>query len=342
MKAVKKVLFVHGDDCSLSPMFKAMLRRQVALDPVLSTAGLQVDSTGIEGDDGHPMIGFANTILKNMGIEEFGHVTKHILLHRDLAEWADLILVPSLLEEDFLCAIWNLPAAHSKTEEIVWYSSSKFIIKGATKDYEMPVAKSQVTEEECQISADTFKLIEGNLINKIKDTYTDALIGRGIPICGGKTKGKAFVMKHGRELENFETGGILVTDRVGHVFCNDIDKELAQKLIKQVIGRQVIFGEPEDMFNEFKSILEADAKGESYKGQHIEVADGLHAFRAVLRSARAAIFSRGKHGGEISAKAGGIPCISSCVGATENIATGQTIVVDADRGEVYDALRLQT
>ena len=50
---------------------------------------------------------------------------------------------------------------------------------------------------------------------------------------------------------------------------------------------------------------------------------------------------RGRHDGEHMAIGHHIPCISSCVGATEYIANGQVVVVDAGRGEVYDALLLQ-
>ena len=61
------------------------------------------------------------------------------------------------------------------------------------------------------------------------------------------------------------------------------------------------------------------------------------AFTALLAKAKGIVCSRGRHMGESCATSMKIPCISSCVGATERISTGQTIVIDSGRGEVYDA-----
>lgn len=70
-------------------------------------------------------------------------------------------------------------------------------------------------------------------------------------------------------------------------------------------------------------------------------------FISVLSMSEASVVKRlsyalaAVHVGEISARALKIPCVSSCAGATRYITTGQIIVVDAGRGEVYDAKRLQ-
>ena len=64
--------------------------------------------------------------------------------------------------------------------------------------------------------------------------------------------------------------------------------------------------------------------------------------RKAIKGSKGCIFSRGRNRGERAAVTPGIPSISACVGATDEIATGQVIVVDAGRGEVYDAARLLT
>jgi len=37
MKAIRKILFFHGDDDSLGPIFKAIFQREILDDPVLVT-----------------------------------------------------------------------------------------------------------------------------------------------------------------------------------------------------------------------------------------------------------------------------------------------------------------
>ncbi len=94
------------------------------------------------------------------------------------------------------------------------------------------------------------------------------------------------------------------------------------------------------VINEFMAKLEGKPV-EEVASEDEGKGDSFAAFNAVLTKTKALICSRGRHGGEISAKGLKLPCVSSCVGATDRIASGQTIVVDADRGEVYDASLLQ-
>jgi signal transduction protein with GAF and PtsI domain len=61
------------------------------------------------------------------------------------------------------------------------------------------------------------------------------------------------------------------------------------------------------------------------------------AMAAVIKNAVAAVYSRGQHSGEVLARGCKIPCVSSCPNATDIIKTGQVVVVDGSRGEVYDA-----
>ncbi len=108
-------------------------------------------------------------------------------------------------------------------------------------------------------------------------------------------------------------------------------------LIKKFIESPVLTDNVEDMVNEFVASL----KGKLKKQSNMWLKDGGSAFHAVLTRAKALICSHGRHSGESLAASMKIPCISSCVGATESITTGQAIVVDAERGEVYDVSLLQ-
>jgi len=258
--------------------------------------------------------------LKSTGIQEFEHTSKNIWLHQDLVRWADLILVPSLLEEDMLCL--KFTEAWSKTLPVECYCGQYY-----TKTTFHPGTAPQ-TEDECRVAADTFKELLPYVINKLKDSYADALIARGISMYEGTVIGKAFVVKKGRDLERFEEGSILVIDRPGVILYREIDKTMAANIIKKFGGKTT--GTIINEINEFMAKLEGKPK----EIPHADEANGsgIGAFNAVLGKSKALICSRGRHGGEVSAKALNIPCLSSCVGATEYIATGQIIVVDAGRG----------
>ncbi|GAI28335.1 unnamed protein product, partial [marine sediment metagenome] len=69
MKAIRKVLFFHGDDNSLGPMFKAILQKKILDDPVLATAGLRLDSVG-NGSEGESLQESVYSALRSMGIQE--------------------------------------------------------------------------------------------------------------------------------------------------------------------------------------------------------------------------------------------------------------------------------
>ncbi len=325
MKAIMKILFFHGDDDSLGPIFKAIFQRQILDDPVLVTAGLRLDSVG-NGSEGEPLQESVCSALRSMGIQEFEHTSKNIWLHRDLVQWADLILVPSLLEEDILCL--NFREAWSKILPIECYCGQYY-----TETRFHPGTAPQ-TEEECRIAADTFKKLLPHVIDKVKDSYAKALIVRGVSIYAGIVAGKAFVVKQAGDLESFEEDSILVIDRPGTILYQEIDEAKATNIIKKFGGKTT-----GAMLAEFEAKLE----GKTVEPSSINWSgDGFAAFQAVLTKAEALICSRGRHGGEISAKALKIPCVSSCVGATEYIVNRQVIVADAGRGEVYDASLLET
>lgn len=326
MNAVRRILLVHADDSSLGPTFKAIFQRELSADPILATAGVQVDSVGIEGGDGEPLQQSVRSALKSIGIREFAHTSKSIWLHQDLVRWADLILVPSLLEEDILCL--NFTEAWSKTLAVECYCGQYYAKTG------FHLGTAPQTEDEFRASANTFKKLLPDVINKLKDSHADALIARGISMCKGTAIGKAFVVKQARDFERFEEGSILVIDRPGTILYRSADKTMAANIIKKFGGKTT-----GAMISEFVAKLEGKTAEVSYTSE--PSGNGMAAFHAVLAKAKALICSRGRHGGEISAKELKIPCISSCVGATDYIATGQIIAVDAGRGEVYDASLLQ-
>jgi len=328
MKAIRNVLFVHADDNSLGPIFKAILQREISTDPVLATAGLRIDSAGFEATEGESLRQSARSALKTMGIQELDHTSKNVWLHQDLVRWADLILVPSLLEEDLLCLKFN--EAWSKTLPVECYCGQ---YRTETRFHPGTTPR---TEEELRAAADVFKRLFPHVINRLKDSYASALIAIGISMNQGAAIGTAYVAKRGKELQDFTEGNVLVIDRAGTLMFKDINEAVATSIINKFIQSPVITSNMQDIMNDFLKSLEGKTPGEQKW-----LASGLGAFEAVLARAKALICSRGRHSGEIAAKALRIPCISSCVGATERIATGQTVVVDAGRGEVYDASLLQ-
>lgn len=329
MKAVKNLLFVHADDNSLGPIFKAIFQKEVIADPFLTTAGLKIDSAGFEDSEGELLGESVLSALKALEIEKFEHTSKNIWLHKDLIRWADLILVPSLLEEDLLCL--NFKEAWSKTLPVECYCGQYHT------DTRFHVGAAPQTEDECRDAVDVSMGLLPHVINRLKDSYCDALVARGVGISEGVVIGEAFAVKQAQDLEMFREGSILVIDRPGAILYRGIDKSLAAKIIKNFIESPVLTDNVEDMVNEFVASL----KGKLKKQSNMWLKDGGSAFHAVLTRAKALICSRGRHSGESLAASMKIPCISSCVGATESITTGQAIVVDAGRGEVYDVSLLQ-
>ena len=174
-----------------------------------------------------------------------------------------------------------------------------------------------------------------DLIDNVKSSYASAVIAKGISRNRGVAVGNAFIAKRGRDLQGFDEGSILVVDRPGTFLFRDIDEAMAISIIKKFVESPVITDNVEVVINEFKASLNQNTASSTWLG------DGLSASSALLSGAKALICSRGLHCGEHLAIHHNIPCVSSCVGATESIVTGQAIVVDAERGEVYDTALLQ-
>lgn len=334
MKAIKKVLFVHADDRSLAPLFKAIFQRAVVTDPILSTADLQVDCAGIElpgtvMTEGTPPEYTLRSVLSSIGIKGFQHSSKNVRTHPELVRWADLILVPRSSEEDLLCL--DFGEAWSKTIRMDCYCGKYKV------DKRLSLSGGR-TEDIYLSAAETFMATLPDLIDNVKSSYASAVIAKGISINRGIAVGNAFIAKRGRDLQGFDEGSILVVDRPGTFLFRDIDEAMAISIIKKFVESPVITDNEEVVINEFKASLKSLNKK---KASNTWLGDGLSAFSALLPGAKALICSRGLHCGEHLAIHHNIPCVSSCVGATESIVTGQAIVVDAGRGEVYDTALLQ-
>jgi phosphohistidine swiveling domain-containing protein len=328
MKAVNRILFAHGDDNSLGPIFKATFQKEVAADPVLEIAGVEIESAGFEDNEGEPLQQSVRSVLESIGVEGFEHYSRNISLHQDLISWADIILIPSLLEEDLLCH--NFREAWSKSLPVECYCGQYNAKMGFKPGY---IPQS---EDEYREATDIFKRLFPYIVNKLKDSFCNALVASGVPISGGITVGEAFPIKRALDMERFQVGSILVVDRPGTILLKELDDIVAGKIIKKFGGKTTA-----TIINEFVTKLtekpvEETASADEMKG------DAMAAFMALLAKAKGLVCSRGRHMGESLARTLEIPCVSSCIGATKLISTGQTIVVDGGRGEVYDASLLRT
>lgn len=337
MKAIKHILFIDRDDRSLNPLFKAILEQAMREDPVLSAVGLKVDTAGIdrpgkEVDEGKPPKDTVHSALNSLGIHDLQHASKDIRMQSELLEWADLILVPGLLQEDVLCDDFH--EAWSKTLPVECYCG-EYEIK---TDFMTLSTSDEATEKDYLSAAETFRNLLPGLVCGLKDSYVDAQIAKGICITKGTASGKAYIAKYGQDLYDFTKGDILVVDRPGVLMFKDLDHDraMATKIIKKFADPSTAVGDLQDVINHFVDVLNASLKGE-HSDKNVLSADGLGAFQAVMANVKALVCSRGRHTGEHTAMARNIPCISSCPGATDRIGNGQRIVVDAERGVVYDA-----
>ncbi len=198
MKAVKKILFAHDNDNYLGPIFKAVFQSEISRNPLLAAADLIIDSVGFEGGEGDPLPEVVRSALEAKEIIGFEHSSKNIWLHQDLVQWADLILVPSLLEEDLLCL--NFKEAWSKTLQVECYCNRNDGTTGFNPGY------SPRLDEECRAAVNVFMNLLPYIINRLKDSYCDALVARGVSIIKGTVKGEAFVVKQAQDLEKFQEG----------------------------------------------------------------------------------------------------------------------------------------
>jgi phosphohistidine swiveling domain-containing protein len=326
MKAIKNILYFDAvDQSSGAPIFEALFKQLQASDAVLANAGLNIQTAGY-CKDGEPAHDDIKAALAAAGIE--GCAYKHTFLpaHPELVRRADMILVSTLLEEDNVCM--NYHEARSKTNSILSYLELR---------QEPDNAEASTKCGRYDPTVTWYKELIPILFKAIKNSYCDALILRGQCLWPGTIMGTAFVAKSGDELEKFPEGSIMVVDRPG-IF-------LAARRGRTDAAWRARRAAPEnddtlDLKKEMdKYIAEVEGRTDRLLN-YLFQGDGYNYLRKAIKGSKGFIFSRGRNRGERAAIALGIPCISSCVGATDEIATGQVIVIDAGRGEVYDAARL--
>ena len=97
-------------------MAQVLFRETVAKDPLLRSAGIQVDSAGaIAG--GAPATPEAIQIMRDYGLDLSGHRSKFLVGR--LTEWADLILVMKARQKQVVVS--RYPAAVGKTHVLSGY-----------------------------------------------------------------------------------------------------------------------------------------------------------------------------------------------------------------------------
>jgi len=331
MKAIKKILFFDAVDQCTEPIFQALFKKGQGSDAVLANSGLEIISTGKRCRSGDRVEEDIKRSLTAAEITDFTYLYTNLFDRPKLIEWADLILVPTLLEEDMVCI--NFPEARSKTISIMCYGQPLSESSKAKQVNGQP-------DNGYDSIIDWFSFIMPILFGVIKDSYSEALVAKGQCIYPGTILGPAFVAKSGKELEKFEEGSIMVIDRPGIFLSVNIGKTMDSTIRKK---SSKLSGEGQTAIDLKKEMDEFIAKVE---GKRIGVAkflfpgNGFIYFRNAVNGAKGLIFCRGRNRGEMLASALRIPCISSCIGATERLYTGQAIVVDAGRGEIYDASRL--
>lgn len=331
MKAIKKILFFDAVDQCTEPIFQALFKKGQGSDAVLANSGLEIISTGRRCRSGDPIEEDIKMSLTAAGITDFTYLYTNLFDRPKLIEWADLILVPTLLEEDMVCI--NFPEARSKTINILSYGHP-------------PSESSKVKRVNGQPDngydsiINWFSYLMPILFSVIKDSYGEALVAKGQCIYPGTVLGPAFVAKSGKELEKFKAGSLLVIDRPGIFLSVNINGAVNSRAIRRSNEPSMEKNSPIDLKKEIDEFI-AKVEGNRAKAANfLFPGNGFAHFRSAVDHAKGLIFCRGRNRGEMLASALRIPCISSCIGATERLSTGQAIVVDAGRGEIYDAAHL--
>ena len=75
-------------------------------------------------------------------------------------------------------------------------------------------------------------------INKLKDSFCDALVASGVPISGGVAVGEAFIVKQVLDMEKFREGSILIIDRPGVLLYRELNKTTTDNIIKKFGAKQ--------------------------------------------------------------------------------------------------------
>ncbi len=309
MKRIKKILFANCEPGVIEEL-AGQLKQRVIQDPVLKCAEVEIRQSFIEGSD-HGLYINDPSVQANV-------------------EWADLILASGLLEEDKLCV-------------------SFFEARSITLTLPSLIRPGERWQNDCASIDQLLPII----IGRIKDSFSNAILAKGTALGKGTVVGTALVAKKMADLLDFQDGQILVMDRPGMVIFRECDDETLGALTKKYNSPGGTTLSIEEQLQQFAGKLGVPATSTQLNlpSNHKEPEpDRLPptvfpisvqgAFEAALGKSIAAVFSRGRHGGEVTARVRGIPCISCCVGATDVIKSGQRLVVDADRGEIFNQASL--
>lgn len=107
---IKRVLFVCTGNICRSPMAKTLFQDMVSNNPVLSSAGIEVDCAGTTPSF-DTSTAEALEVMREHGLSLAGHRSQPV--DDSLAEWADLILTMESWQKVVILA--SFPAASKKT-----------------------------------------------------------------------------------------------------------------------------------------------------------------------------------------------------------------------------------
>ncbi|MDD4793840.1 MAG: hypothetical protein PHU18_01160 [Dehalococcoidales bacterium] len=328
-KAIRKLLLLDKDGRSLGHLFKALFQQALDADPVLSFAGVTLECAGI----GHPDIlvegkkvkrEVQNALIK-LGLPCSDELSKDIVFYPELVATADIIIVPTLAQEDGICLKYD-----NAWSKVVTLSSDSQTLAGINS-IKLP---EPATKLDYIAWAEWVKPVLNAITRMLKQSFAESVVVRGISKNKGIAVGEAHVARHGNDLIGFRRGNILVIDRAGTLMFNDLEAATTKELINDVapnieISSPKAFAESFDFTSNEKPSIKKTAP-----------ANGLGVIKTILSRASAVVCSCDDKYMQ-SAKFNDIPVLAYCVGATDRISQGQHIIVDADNGMVYDVSLLK-
>lgn len=303
MKALKRVLILDRDGRSVGPLMGALLQQTINADPVLSLGSATVECAGIGLGAGNVVEGKqvkqqVVDALTALGIAAALGESMDIKKHEHMLRRADVIVAATLAEEDAVCLA--LDDAWSKT---VTVQDSMTLI-----GVHSPIVPDHATVKDYVEWAAFAKPVASALGRMLKQSYSSAVLARGICRKEGIATGKAHVARHSKDLIGFRRGEILVIDRAGTLMFQDMSDEVAQAVIETI-------------------------------DPGVKATNGLEVLKLVVKRADAVVCSRDDK--YVTFPEQDTPRLAYCVGATDRISPGQAIVVDAEGGSVYSTALLE-
>ena len=348
MKGIRKILLIHRVERPVNPLFEAILRQAVLSDLTLLTAGVCTDSAEIslskedlvEDRQPLPAVQYA---LASLGFQNYAYKSQNIRVQPHLIDRADLIFVPDSAVEARLCRLF--PQASGKTIELSVYVG-KTLGKAVNID-ELQNGNGPESENDYLSIATTFQTLLPFLINRIKDTYAGHLIVKGKSFVNNKNgpfgtpvMGNACIVRNGKDLLNFIPGNILITDQLGSILKSDISRNTRVDVINKLVTSPVFYTAKDMQIKDRGENKPTIIKTKKPFLNNVQTIfpEAENTIEIVVKNAKAVVCSRGMGGTTFY----DIPCLYSCIGATECIRDNQQIIVDSARGEVYDPVALST